>query len=124
MKNQYHISEAEREVMEMIWKQGEPVKQSSLLLLLEESGKEWKRQTLNTFLSRLEEKGFVKRESRIVRAVHTEEEFNQLQMQESVDQLYHGRLSELVLAFAKQDALSKEEAEEIMELMRRRVEGN
>ncbi len=124
MKNQYHISEAEREVMEMIWKQGEPVKQSTLLLLLEESGKEWKRQTLNTFLTRLEEKGFVERESRIVRAVHTEEEFNQLQMQESVDQLYHGRLSELVLAFAKQDALSKEDAEEIMELMRRRVEGN
>ena len=66
----------------------------------------------------------MERESCIVRAVHTEEEFNQLQMQESLDQLYHGRLSELVLAFAKQDALSKEEAEEIMELMRRRVEGN
>ena len=122
MKSKYHISEAEREVMEMIWKQEGPVKQSSLLLLLEESGKDWKRQTLNTFLTRLEEKGFVERKSRIVRAVHSEEEFNHLQMKESVDQLYHGRLSELVLAFTKQDALSKEDAEEIMELMRKRVE--
>lgn len=122
MKNRYHISDAEREVLEMIWKQGEPVKQSSLLLLLEENGKEWKRQTLNTFLTRLEEKGFVVREARKVWAAYTEEEFNQLQMKESIDQLYHGRLSELVLAFTKQDALSKEDAEEIMELMRRRVE--
>ena len=122
MKNRYHISDAEREVLEMIWKQGEPVKQSSLLLLLEENGKEWKRQTLNTFLTRLEEKGFVVREARKVWAAYTEEEFKQLQMKESIDQLYHGRLSELVLAFTKQDALSKEDAEEIMELMRRRVE--
>ena len=59
MKSIYSMTEAESEVMEKLWDQEESIKQSHLLTLFEEDGKEWKRQTLNTFLSRLEEKGFV-----------------------------------------------------------------
>ena len=61
MKDRYSISDAEREVLEMLWKQEGGVKQSQLLAMFEKEGKEWKRQTLNTFLARLEEKGLVKR---------------------------------------------------------------
>ena len=74
MKNFFDISEAELTVMEKLWDQEESIKQSHLLTLFEEDGKEWKRQTLNTFLSRLEEKGFVIRERRMVKAVYSREE--------------------------------------------------
>ena len=63
MKKIYDMSAAEMEVMEKLWEYEEGIKQAELLALFEEDGKEWKRQTLNTFLSRLENKGLVKRET-------------------------------------------------------------
>lgn len=71
MKNFYNISEAEQEVMEKLWDQEDSIRQSQLLALFEADGKEWKRQTLNTFLSRLEDKGLVERENRLVKAVYS-----------------------------------------------------
>lgn len=53
MKSIYSMTEAESEVMEKLWDQEESIKQSHLLTLFEEDGKEWKRQTLNTRLSKL-----------------------------------------------------------------------
>lgn len=117
MKNKYSISDAEREVLEMLWKQTESIKQSQLLLLFEEDGKEWKRQTLNTFLSRLEEKGLVKRENRMVSAVYGKEEYDCLQMKEAIDNLYGGKLSNFVAAFAKRNTISEEDAEELFNLL-------
>ena len=43
MKNFFDISEAELTVMEKLWEQEESIKQSQLLALFEEDGKEWKR---------------------------------------------------------------------------------
>lgn len=117
MKNKYSISDAEREVLEMLWKQTESIKQSQLLLLFEEDGKAWKRQTLNTFLSRLEEKGLVKRENRMVSAVYGKEEYDCLQMKEAIDNLYGGKLSNFVAAFAKRNTISEEDAEELFNLL-------
>ena len=52
MKRVYDISDAEMEVMEKLWEQSDGIKQSELLALFKADGKEWKRQTLNTFLVR------------------------------------------------------------------------
>ena len=59
MERNYRVSDSEMEVMKMLWRQKEGIKQSQLLDLFTKEGKEWKRQTLNTFLSRLETKGLV-----------------------------------------------------------------
>ena len=115
-KSKFNISEAEREVLEMLWKQKESIKQSQLLTLFEQEGKEWKRQTLNTFLTRLEEKGLVKRENRFVSAVYGEEEYNCLQMKEAIDRMYNGKLSHFVAAFTKKNELSEEDAKELRAL--------
>ena len=68
MERNYRVSDSEMEVMKMLWRQKEGIKQSQLLDLFTKEGKEWKRQTLNTFLSRLETKGLVIRERGLVRA--------------------------------------------------------
>lgn len=112
-----HITKTEYEVMEMVWKYGEGIKQSALLEVFLAEGKEWKRQTLNTFLSRLEERGLVKREKRIVKPAVTREEYARRQVQEVVDTMYGGRLSNLVLAFSEAGDLSDEEAERLMQLV-------
>lgn len=120
MKKFYNISEAEMEVMEKLWEQEGGVKQSELLALFEAEGKTWKRQTLNTFLARLEEKGLVKRENRIVEVVYSREEYNDMQMKTVIDQVYGGKLSNLVAAFVKRNAISEGETETLLGLLKKK----
>lgn len=117
MKSFLDISETEREVMEKLWDYQEGIKQSQLLTLFTADGKEWKRQTLNTFLSRLEDKGLVKRENRVVRAVYSREEYNYMQMKAAVDRMYEGRLSSFVAAFARKNAITDSEAQELIKIL-------
>lgn len=117
MKSKYSMTESEREVMEMLWKQPGEIKQSVLLELCAAEGKEWKRQTLNTFLSRLEEKGLVSRASRMVKAVYSEKEMNYLIMQEAIDTMYQGKLSNLVMAFAQRNGLTKEDERTLQQII-------
>ena len=117
MKSIYSMTEAESEVKEKLWDQEESIKQSHLLTLFEEDGKEWKRQTLNTFLSRLEEKGFVIRERRMVKAVYSREEYHLMRMKEEIDRIYNGKLGNFVAAFTKENGIDRKEAKELIELL-------
>lgn len=117
MKKSFNISDAEQQVMEKLWEQEGGLKQSQLLSLFEADGKEWKRQTLNTFLSRLEDKGLVKRENRLVWATYSREEFNYMQMKAAIDHMYEGRLSNLVAAFVKKNTINEKEAQELIRLL-------
>ena len=118
MKSLFGVSATEREVMEKLWDQQGSVKQSQLLALFEADGKEWKRQTLNTFLSRLEDKGLVERKNRMVTPVYSREEYNYMQMKAAVDHMYGGRLSNFVAAFARKDAINESEAEELIKILK------
>lgn len=117
MKGLFGISAAEQEVMEKLWDQKESVKQSQLLAQFEADGKEWKRQTLNTFLSRLEDKGLVERKNRLVRPIYSREEYNYMQMKAAVDHMYEGRLSNFVAAFAEKNAINESEAQELIKIL-------
>lgn len=117
MRNFYHMSDAEREVMEKLWDQEPGIKQSQLLALFEEDGKEWKRQTLNTFLSRLEEKGLVKRENRMVEPVYSREQYNYMQMKEAINHMYGGKISNFVAAFTKENGIDQKEAEALIKIL-------
>ncbi len=61
------LSETEMELMQVIWKIDRPVKSNELLsIFAKDKGRDWKGQTIATFLSRLVDKGvlLVKREGR------------------------------------------------------------
>lgn len=107
MKSMFNIPDAEREVMEKVWDQTEPIKQSALLAIFEAEERGWKRQTLNTFLSRLEEKGLVVREKRMVRAVYSRDQYNCMQMKEAVEQMYDGKLCNFVAALARESGVDE-----------------
>lgn len=117
MKKISNMSEAEEEVMEKLWDQPERIKQSQFLALFEADGKEWKRQTLNTFLSRLENKGLVRREHRMVEAVYSREEYHFMQMKEALDHMYGGRLSNFVAAFVREKGINESEAEALIKIL-------
>lgn len=117
MKNKYNVTEAEWEVLKMLWRQETGIRQPQLLELFEKEGKQWKRQTLNTFLTRLESKELVKREGGLVWAVYGEEEFSYLFMKEGIEQLYQGKISQFVAAFSQRNALDQEEEKKLLEII-------
>ncbi len=88
MKKVVSMSDAELEVMEKLWDQEGAVKQSQLFALFEEDGKAWKRQTLNTFLSRLENKGLVKRENRLVEPLYNKKEYYRIQAEVAIARMH------------------------------------
>lgn len=57
MKHVQKLSNTEMELMEVIWDYEQSVTSSELLHTFALKGKEWKSQTISTFLSRLVEKG-------------------------------------------------------------------
>lgn len=120
MKKIYNISDAEMEVMEKLWEQGDSIKQSELLALFEADGKEWKRQTLNTFLTRLEDKGLLTREHRIVKPVYSREEYNCIQMKTVIDHMYEGKLSNFVAAFVRENSIKESDAKALIEILENR----
>lgn len=113
----YYMSDMESEVMEKLWEQTESIKQSALLTLFVDDGKAWKRQTLNTFLERLEKKGLVERDNRMVKAAYSKEEYHLMQMEEAIDDMYGGKLSNFVAAFAKKNTIDEKETETLMNIL-------
>lgn len=108
MKKVVRVSEAEMEVMEKLWDQEGGIRQSQLLALFEAEGKAWKRQTLNTFLLRLENKGLVKRKNRLVEPLYSREEYGNIQVKAAIDWMYRGKPSNFMAAFVKENASEKE----------------
>lgn len=109
MKVTNKITDAEREVMEVLWKDSEAVQTRVLLDLMAERGKNWKRQTLNTLLFRLEEKGIVSRKRAYVQAAMTREELLQAQAQEILDECYGGKAGNFFAALTGNANLTAED---------------
>lgn len=113
----YKLSDAEKEVMEVLWEFSDSVQTKDLLELMEEKGRSWKRQTLNTLLSRLEEKGIVSRKRAYVKAIFSKEELLQKQTQEIVDNFYGGKLENFCAAFIGNTQIESEDMERLNRLI-------
>ncbi len=101
MKEKYHLSKTEEEIMEMLWEQDGPVKQTELLKAFQDSGKDWGRQTLNTLLMRLEARGIVKRARRMVWAGYDRGGFGLQIIQETLDEFFDGKIENMLREYEK-----------------------
>ena len=117
MKGFMDLTRTELEVMETLWKLESKMKQPQLLQVFEANGKSWKRQTLNTFLTRLENKGLVKREKGFVEPVYNRREFGYRQMKLAIEYLFDGSLCDMVLAYTERGAIKKKEAKELIRIL-------
>lgn len=117
MKESYKIADAERDVMEILWAHPEAVSTRGLLDIMNENGKNWKRQTLNTLLFRLEDKKIVIRRRGYVEPALTEVELFQKQTEELLDSFYGGKLRNFCAALTGQADISDEEADKLEALI-------
>lgn len=112
-----NMTATEKEILEMLWRYPEGIRQSQLLEVFHAEGREWKRQTLNTFIVNMMEKGLVKREHRVVWPVCTQEEYNCRMMENALERMYQGKMANLFAAFAEADMVQEEDVEELLEVI-------
>ncbi len=109
------LTEAQREIMEIVWRQGE-VTVSEVRDALAER-RELARNTVQTMIVRLEEKGWLKHRSSgrtfIYSAKRPRANVLGAKVVQMVDRLFAGSAEELVTALLEYRGLSSEEAERI-----------
>ncbi len=106
------MSDAEREVLKVLWDYG-PLAVRDVLARLTERGQDWTRSTVITLLQRLERKGYVESDKSqhafIFRAKVSREQVMHSRMQDVAGELCDGDALPLVLAFAEQHRFSPTE---------------
>lgn len=106
------MSEAEREVLKVLWDHG-PLGVRDVHARLGEQGQEWTRSTVITLLQRLEKKGYVSCDKSqfafVFSAAVSREEVMRARMADLAGELCDGDALPLVMAFAERHRFSPEE---------------
>lgn len=106
------LSDAEREVLKVLWEHG-PLAVRDALEHLTRQGQDWSRSTVITLLQRLEKKGYVgcdkSRFAFVFRALVSREEVMHARMTDLAGELCDGEALPLVLAFAQRHRFSPDE---------------
>lgn len=109
------ISEAEADIMRVVWETGAPVTYSQIRTALAEQ-KGWESPTINTLVNRLVKKGVLKQEKREVyyyTAVISEAEYTQTKTKWFVQQVYGGNVRGLISALLTYSDVTQEDLEEL-----------
>ncbi|GAA0363867.1 BlaI/MecI/CopY family transcriptional regulator [Bacillus horti] len=111
------LSDTELELMKVIWECAPPVTSTELLLLFEQRGREWKAQTISTFLSRLVDKGALEatrhgRTNKYIPLI-SPEDYKLMETQNVLDGLYQGSVKNLISALYDGDKLSDKDVAEL-----------
>lgn len=109
------VSDAELEVMKVLWACNTPITERHILNAL---GKEnaWNPQTIKTFLKRLLDKGVVQREKKEVFyyvPVLLQADFAKGRTEDLVNRVFGGNAKSLVSAMLNNDILSKEDIDDL-----------
>lgn len=114
------MSDAEREVLKVLWDHG-PLGVKDVLARFTEAGQEWSRSTVITLLQRLEKKGYVKCDKSqfafVFKAAVSREDEMRARMNELASELCDGETLPLVLAFAQQHRFSADELARFREMI-------
>ncbi len=116
------LSDSELEVMEVLWEKGEPMSFGELLDYFNvHTKKEWKKQTLNTFLFRMQQKNLLQitmdgRYKQYIPAL-TREEYLLAESKAFLNKNYQGSIVKMFAAFNGGEALGKEEIDQLKQLL-------
>lgn len=116
------LSETEREVVEYIWDHSGEVRTSDIYSYFRKSRVQWARQTLNTLLIRIEEKGLIEREHRgVVVAKYTRQQYDQLCCQEFIQNKFNGSITDMIKSYYLNEPIPDEEAEELINVIKNSI---
>jgi predicted transcriptional regulator len=112
----YELGEAELQVLKALWDAG-PATVREVMNRLHEGGKRVAYTTVLTFLTRLEQKGFVRADKSdlayVYRAVVSRSQVTRSRLKEVIDALFDGEAAPLVLQLMKTERFSANELAEL-----------
>ncbi|MEW6251926.1 MAG: BlaI/MecI/CopY family transcriptional regulator [Planctomycetota bacterium] len=119
---EYDLGPAELEVLKVLWEEG-PGNVRAVLETLVHRGRSVAYTTVQTMLTRLEQKGFVRSDKSgpafVYRAAITREQISRSRLKKLLEQLYDGAAGPLVLHLVKTQRLRPEELDELHRLVER-----
>ena len=113
------ISDSERELMDVLWRAGEPMPIAAIRTELEKR-RDWDSSTVKTLLRRLCDKGAVEAEKRGVfyyRPVISRQEYQRWSTRSLIDRVYQGSAGALVATLVRGHQLSQADLKELRELL-------
>ena len=117
------LSNTEIKIMEQLWKIDQPLSLKEITEFLRDRlNKEWKQQTVGTYLSHLQKAGIIKTDKRFSKLYLyfpscTKEEYLEKCACNFVEQVFDNSLSSFIAAFAKEGKISQRDAEELKKLI-------
>jgi BlaI family transcriptional regulator, penicillinase repressor len=116
----YELGEAELQVLRALWDHG-PATVREVLAHLHTQGRRVAYTTVLTFLTRLEQKGFVKSDKSdvayVYRAAVSRNQVTRSRLKTVLDELFDGEAAPLVLQLMKTEKFSPEEIAELQKLV-------
>ncbi|MEP0846716.1 MAG: BlaI/MecI/CopY family transcriptional regulator [Phycisphaerae bacterium] len=116
------LGKAELEALKVLWDHG-PATVRQVLDRLREAGRRVAYTTVQTFLTRLEQKGLVRSDKRglahVFRARIRREQVIRSRLKELIDELYDGAAGPLVLQLLRSERLTADEIDALHELIER-----
>ena len=117
-KLQLSLSETEREVVEYIWDHSGEVRTSDIYSYFRKSRVQWARQTLNTLLLRVAEKGIIERPQRgMVKAKYSRAEYDSLCCREFVETSFNGNIANAIRCYYN-GPIPENEAQELIDCIK------
>lgn len=121
MKEAPRISEAEWEVMKVVWKQGSPLLAQDIVQALTE-GTKWSAATIKTMINRLVGKGALQYErtgkSYLYSPAVTEAECRAAVSESFLDRVFDGSLSPMLAHFVRSRRLTAQELDSLEKILR------
>lgn len=116
------ISEAEYEIMKVIWKYA-PINTKDIVDIVSAS-KSWNMRTIHTLISRLEKKGAIthQKDGRlyIYSPVIKKEDYINMESKSFINRFFNGAVNKMVMNFIENDILSSEEIEELKNMLNKK----
>ena len=109
------IHEGEYRFCLIMWEH-EPIRTAELAKLCQEK-LGWKLTTTYTVMKRLEERGVLKVENKIVHSLFSKDQIQQAELDEFVTKTFEGSLPAFIAAFGKRQALSEKDIQEIRRII-------
>ena len=109
------IFESEYRFCLILWEQ-EPIKSTELAKLCKER-LGWSKTTTYTVIKRLSDRGVLKNENTVVTSLISKEQAQMAELDELMEKKFEGSLPAFIAAFARRQALSQEEIQELERLI-------
>ncbi len=111
----YKISDSEWKILEILWEKGGATQHEIMAGL----DVKWNKNTVYTFLSRLEQKGLVLAEGtpKEYRAAVSRGDCVAQEEENFLNKIYHGSAGKMVTAFLQEGRLTADEVEELKKLL-------